>query len=46
VLSSGGGLVGVVVVSGWWWWLEVMRWCSGCEVLLWWRLDPALPVGD
>ncbi|MCI25591.1 hypothetical protein A2U01_0046782 [Trifolium medium] len=26
------------------WWLEVMRWCSGGEVLIWWHLDLALPV--
>jgi hypothetical protein len=31
----GGSLVGVGVVLGWWW-LEVIRWCSGGEVLMWW----------
>jgi hypothetical protein len=40
-------LTPVMILSRWvavWWWLEVMLWCSGGEVLMWWRLDLASSV--
>jgi hypothetical protein len=40
-------LTPVMILSRWvavWWWLEVMLWCSGGEVLMWWHLDLASPV--